>query len=211
MLNINLIFRTKPCRTCGSINRYKNGSCINCKRAGVKRYQQTPKGQEVHKQTRIVYRKTAQGRESLRKSQLKWAESSKGKAFYVRFEKSPGRRANKNKRRQERKITDIPYWLSERVRDRLQKALKGNYKTGSAVRDLGCTISELKIYLESKFQPGMVWDNWTTDGWHIDHIVPLVSFDLTNREELLKAVHYTNLQPLWAKDNLSKGDTFGPR
>jgi hypothetical protein len=52
----------------------------------------------------------------------------------------------------------------------------------------------------------MSWDNWTTDGWHIDHIKPLASFDLTDRQQLLLACHYTNLQPLWAIDNLSKGD-----
>jgi hypothetical protein len=48
----------------------------------------------------------------------------------------------------------------------------------------------------------MTWDNWTTDGWHIDHIKPLASsFDLTDRKQFLEACHYTNLQPLWAKDN----------
>jgi desulfoferrodoxin (superoxide reductase-like protein) len=52
----------------------------------------------------------------------------------------------------------------------------------------------------------MTWDNWTTDGWHIDHIKPLASFDLTDRKQLLEACHYTNLQPLWAKDNLIKSD-----
>ena len=71
---------------------------------------------------------------------------------------------------------------------------------------MGCTISELKSYLESKFQPEMTWDNWALDGWHIDHIKPLVSFDLTDRNQLLESCHYTNLQPLWATDNLIKSD-----
>lgn len=51
----------------------------------------------------------------------------------------------------------------------------------------------------------MTWDNWAPKGWHVDHIIPLSSFDLTNRDQLLAACHYTNLQPLWAKENLQKG------
>ncbi len=82
-------------------------------------------------------------------------------------------------------------------------AIKTNAKIGSAVRDLGCSVSELMAHLEIKFQPGMTWENWGS--WHIDHIKPLASFDLTNREQFLIACHYTNLQPLWASDNLAKG------
>ena len=93
------------------------------------------------------------------------------------------------------------------MRNRLRCAIKGNFKSGSAVKDLGCSIDELKTYLESKFKPGMYWDNWSYDGWHIDHIKPLASFDLTDRKQLLEACHYTNLQPLWAKDNLIKSDS----
>ena len=107
--------------------------------------------------------------------------------------------------RKNRLITDIQYKLSINLRSRLRIAINANYKSGSAVKDLGCSIDELKQYLESKFQPGMTWDNWTIDGWHIDHIKPLSSFDLTDRNQLLEACHYTNLQPLWAIDNLSKG------
>jgi hypothetical protein len=51
----------------------------------------------------------------------------------------------------------------------------------------------------------MTWENWTHDGWHLDHIQPLASFDLSNREQFLMAGHYTNLQPMWARDNFSKG------
>ena len=105
-----------------------------------------------------------------------------------------------------RKKTNIQYKLSCNLRNRLNSAINRNQKAGSAVKDLGCTIPELKTYLESKFQPGMSWDNWTFDGWHIDHIKPLASFDLTDRNQLLEACHYTNLQPLWATDNLSKRD-----
>ena len=119
------------------------------------------------------------------------------------------RKVNKKKRNKHTKFrreNDIQYKLTTSLRSRLNIALKRNQKTGSAVRDLGCSIDELKIYLESKFQPGMNWDNWSFDGWHIDHIKPLASFDLTDRKQFLEACHYTNLQPLWAKDNLVKSD-----
>jgi hypothetical protein len=104
-------------------------------------------------------------------------------------------------RRTNREKIDISFKLANCLRSRLTHAIVSGQKAGSAVRDLGCSIEELKKYLESKFQPGMTWDNYSHKGWHIDHIEPLCSFDLTNREQLLKACHYSNLTPLWAKDN----------
>lgn len=98
---------------------------------------------------------------------------------------------------------DINFKLADRLRSRMRYYLHYK-KTGSHVKDLGCTIDQLKQHLESKFQPGMTWDNYGFYGWHIDHIRPLASFDLTDREQFLQAVHYTNLQPLWAKDNWKK-------
>ena len=103
-----------------------------------------------------------------------------------------------------RRNNDTQFRLACKLRSRLGYALKGNFKTGSAVRDLGCSIPELKSYLESLFLPGMVWDNYGE--WVIDHHIPLSSFNLTDREQFLKACHWSNLQPLWAEDNLSKGD-----
>jgi len=111
-----------------------------------------------------------------------------------------------NKRHNDRYKTDINYKLAWDLRTRGRQAIKNNYKVGSFVQDLGCSIPELKIHLESKFQEGMTWDNWSYTGWHIDHIIPLSSFNLQNREEFLKACHYTNLQPLWAEENFSKND-----
>lgn len=105
-----------------------------------------------------------------------------------------------------RRSVDIQFKLTTGLRNRLGRALKSNFKSGSAVKDLGCSIDELKNYLESQFETGMTWDNYGLHGWHIDHILALSKFDLTNREEFLIAVHYTNLQPLWAKVNWSKGN-----
>lgn len=96
--------------------------------------------------------------------------------------------------------------ISARLRSRLYMAIRHSWRSGSAVRDLGCTIGDFKQYLESKFLPGMTWENYGFKGWHIDHIVPLSNFNLKNREEFLVACHYTNLQPLWAHDNLQKHD-----
>jgi len=104
--------------------------------------------------------------------------------------------------------TDIKFRLKKQLRSRLGAAIKNNQKTGSAIKDLGCSIEELKLYLESKFLPGMAWYNWSRIGWHIDHIRPLNSFDLTDPEQFKVACHYTNLQPLWAKDNLRKGSKY---
>lgn len=104
----------------------------------------------------------------------------------------------------DRRKVDINFRLKRSLRSRLYNALRGNYKSGSAVRDLGCSIQELKVYLESKFQQDMSWSNYGK--WHIDHVVALNNFDLTVPEELKKACHYTNLQPLWASDNIRKSD-----
>lgn len=111
---------------------------------------------------------------------------------------------NQRKYQSKRKAEDIQFKLAGNLRNRLYYALKGNFKNGSAVRDLGCSIDELKIYLEALFDKGMTWGNYGK--WHVDHILPLSSFDLTDREQLLEACHYTNLQPLWAEDNIRKKD-----
>lgn len=73
------------------------------------------------------------------------------------------------------------------------------------VQLLGCEWSAFIAHVESKFQPGMTWENHGLRGWHFDHIRPLSSFDLTNEDELRKGCHYTNVQPLWAADNVRKG------
>ena len=76
-----------------------------------------------------------------------------------------------------------------------------NFKLRGNSKLLGCSYEEVREHLSKQFTEGMSWDNYGE--WHIDHIIPLAS--ATTEEEVLKLYHYTNLQPLWAKDNLSKG------
>ena len=101
-----------------------------------------------------------------------------------------------------RKENDINFKISCYLRSRLSNAVKNNSKSGSSVRDLGCSIEEFKKYIELKFQDGMTWDNYGK--WHLDHITPLSWFDLTKRSQFVIASHYTNYQPLWEIDNLHK-------
>lgn len=79
---------------------------------------------------------------------------------------------------------------------------------------VGCTPAELRVHLEKAFKPGMNWGTYGVKGWHIDHVRPLSSFQLINedgslnQEELSRAMHFTNLQPLWYWENISKSDKF---
>jgi len=103
-----------------------------------------------------------------------------------------------------RRQISIDERIKHNIRVRINKAIKGINKAGSAVNELDCSLVFFKSYIKELFKPNMTWDNYGE--WHIDHIKPLDSFDLSNSEQFKKACHYTNLQPLWAEDNLSKGN-----
>jgi len=96
--------------------------------------------------------------------------------------------------------------IARGLRSRIGAAIRGNFKTGSSVRDLGCSIDEFRMFLESQFSPRMSWDNYgcKPGQWSIDHIRPLCTFDLTDREQFLRACHYTNMRPLWHIDNMKR-------
>ena len=115
----------------------------------------------------------------------------------------------KNKERYFKKKNDPKYKIERILRSRLLRAVTSKYKKSSSIELLGCSIEEFRIYIESKFQKGMVWENHGVFGWHIDHIIPCHSFNLTELEEQKKCFHYTNLQPLWWEDNLKKGKKNG--
>jgi hypothetical protein len=90
--------------------------------------------------------------------------------------------------------------------------IRGSFKRGKnnfnkeykTEKILGCTIKEFRIYIENKFKESMCFDNHGQ--WHLDHIIPLSI--ATTEEEIIKLNHYTNFQPLWAEENLKKGNTY---
>lgn len=104
-----------------------------------------------------------------------------------------------------RKLTDPEFKIMKTLRSRVGTALtrQNSNKNNTTIDLLGCSVAFLRGYLEGKFKDGMTWENHGE--WHIDHIKPCASFNLLDEEEQKKCFHYTNLQPLWAADNLSKG------
>jgi len=109
-------------------------------------------------------------------------------------------------RKKDRKANDPVFLLKMNLRNRIKIAFKKNYKSGMAIKYLGCSIEQLKIYLESLFVNGMTWENYGLYGWHIDHIIPVSSIkNVEDIEQISIVCNFKNLQPLWAKDNLKKG------
>lgn len=133
----------------------------------------------------------------VRERNRKWRDKNR---MYIRKRQNTYRREYRRKRYRE----DINYRISELLRCRLHIALTDKTKKRKTLEYAGCSIEELKQYLEKQFQPGMSWDKYGL--WRIDHIIPLSSFDLSKKEQIKKSCHYTNLQLLWAKDNLKKGN-----
>ena len=103
---------------------------------------------------------------------------------------------------------DINYRIVHNLRARLQQALKGTNKSARTIELLGCSAEQLREHLEAQFADGMTWNNYGLKGWHIDHIRPCASFDLTDPQQQLECFHYTNLRPLWAEDNIKKGAKY---
>lgn len=104
------------------------------------------------------------------------------------------------------KYRQNPEWrLVRNLRRRLNFVLDGKRKCEATMKLVGCTPFQLMKHLETMFQDGMAWDNYGRAGWHVDHRVPCDFFDLSNTEEQKRCFHYSNLQPLWAGDNLLKG------
>ena len=142
---------------------------------------------QEHKEERTIY------------LQKNMKEMAKYQVIYQREHKEEN-----NKRRTERRKNDIQFRMACNLRSRMVRVAKNKCKSGSAIRDLGCSIGQFRLYIENQFELGMTWDNYGE--WHLDHIQPLSSFNLEDRSEFITASNWLNYQPLWGKDNISKGN-----
>ena len=126
--------------------------------------------------------------------------------YHKLYRQKPEIKLARNKKWKLQYYNDIHFRITSILRGRFKSAVKNQWKQTSVTKLIGCSIEQLKNHLECKFQKGMSWKN--QGKWHIDHIKPCASFDLSKLEEQKKCFHYTNLQPLWAVDNLTKGTKF---
>ena len=188
--------------------------------------------QQQHRQYKIVHKKQIKNyikqyekdhKEEIKQKKKQYCLENKKeisdqqKQYYKTHKQQKKQYATKhrkeiNKYRKEKLKIDINFKIACNLRSRLSDALKNNQKSGSAIRDLGCTIEEFKKWKSIDFprlsvgsKQYMCWNNYGKL-WHIDHIIPLSLFDLTDPVQFKKAVHYSNLQPMWASENLSKGN-----
>lgn len=156
-----------------------------------RKYNLTDKGRAKRRELNKRYLATNKGIAMRRRAVLKYMKSPKGKASHLisvrKYRRNPSVR------------------ILNSIRARLFHALKGANKSNSTLKFLGCSIESFKLYLESKFETGMSWENYGKHGWHIDHIMPCAIFDLTKSEHQKRCFHFSNLQPLWATENIRKG------
>ena len=157
---------------------------------------------EKQKQRRVVHP------EDVAEINRRYQKKNLGRlADYMRRWRDKNRlRARSNKRAWDKKQRETRPWF--RIRGNLSGRLRGilrgkGEKSESTARLVGCSAFELVTHLQKQFLPGMSWENYGK--WHVDHVKPCSAFNLTDPEQQRVCFNYTNLQPLWALDNLRKG------
>lgn len=152
------------------------------------------------------------------KSAWREANPSEARRQWIAYAKNNRERMNNNKRAWNKKNrakinsqrqalikADPSERLLQSLRRRARAALMGVGKADSTRTLLGISLPEFRQHIENQFSDGMSWDSYGYRGWHLDHKEPCATFDLTDPEQQKVCFHYTNLQPLWALDNLRKG------
>lgn len=145
---------------------------------------------------------------ALAESFKRWTEKNREKRaeyykLYYQINKEKKLSSQRTYFTHRRKI-DTNFKLRMNLASRVKAVLVGDSKSKSTIELLGCSINELRTWLESQFQDGMTWDNYGQ--WHVDHVYPCAKFNLEQPYEQKICFNWFNLQPLWAKDNLIKGN-----
>jgi hypothetical protein len=144
--------------------------------------------------------------EKSRKWYAKNAESECLKKMIWRKENPKDHKAICNRQWARRKRTPS-LMISQKLQSSLRSTLlsrKGR-KTNPMLKLIGCSLEEFKKHLESLFRIGMTLENYGRGGWTLDHKVPRSAFNLLNVKDQMKCFHFTNLRPVWERENMSKG------
>lgn len=177
--------------------------CRICSNEATRKWRNKGNNKEIQKEKSLERWK--KNRDKYRETVDKYKKNNKEK-IYNRTKTWKSKNRDKIRTYEKKKFKeDMQFRLGKNLRHRINKVLKNNKKIDSTINLLGCSITEFKNHLEKQFKPGMNWNNYGKNGWHIDHIKPCASFDLSIKEQQRKCFHFTNLQPLWAEENLSKG------
>ncbi len=224
---IEVTVTEKKCSKCGIVRLavefhksafQKSGlecSCKLCNKIGGAAYYDLnretilERNREAYARSPLKYRQTRNQwnkRNYLKEKAKKDANRDHINAVHREWKKKNRNRLNSEYK--ERYKNDIAFHISEkcrhRIKDAIQRCRKGTMKCDRTIKLLGCSYNELKKYIEEKFTDGMSWDRVIAGKIHLDHIRPICTFDLLDQEQQRIAFHYTNLQPLWARDNLRK-------
>jgi hypothetical protein len=148
-------------------------------------------------------------KEKVSKAHKQWAAKNKERTReYARayYRLNHGKQRSQKNALMAKQAQDPAKRLRRYLSRRMNLALheQGEYKRSSLSNYIGCTMPELRAWLEKQFKRGMTWGNYGPY-WHVDHILPCSSFDLSNPKHVLQCFHFTNLRPLKAFDNVSKG------
>ena len=135
-------------------------------------------------------------KETATQKSLEWQKKNRGRANEIR--------ASYVNRREKR---DPVYRLLRRLRTRIWYALRAGSKSETTIELVGCSMPELREHLEKQFKPGMTWENYGPV-WHVDHRKPCAQFDFSIPSHRQECFHWTNLQPLFAGENIKKGDNY---
>ena len=201
----------RPCKRGHDSERWVNGSCVQCsKERDSKRKRpldtEEKKIKAREKSKRWREQNKERSRELKRASMRRLYADPEYRARHLEKKRCPESREKTNARERQRYQSSRDARMCRVIRNRVRAALNGKLRSGSAIEMLGCSIDEARVHLESQFSEGMSWDNH--GDWHIDHIKPLSWFDLSDPKQMAEACHYTNLQPLWGSENISKGNRF---
>lgn len=164
---------------------------------------------EELKAKRRAYRQANLAREKAREAAYRKANPHIARAYYLatKAERHKWHAAYQRRRMAANPSLQVYRRIVRKMSHALARHLAGRRVTNRSqiVQWLGCEWPDFMTHIERQFAAGMTWENHGRSGWHFDHIRPLSSFDLTDEEQLKQACHFTNVQPLWAADNVRKG------